>query len=146
MLIFKSGDLFSSSATVLVNPVNCVGVMGAGLAQVFRQKYPDMVNMYQHECWFNDLCPGKLYIWDDPSGITVVNFPTKVHWKQPSEYAYIELGLFALRDYLEIKDPVSVAIPALGCGLGGLEWDRVVPMIKEYLSDLPAKIEVFCPQ
>lgn len=145
MLTFTKGDLFDSNASVLINTVNCVGVMGAGVALAFKTKYPEMFLSYQKECRRKLLQTGRLHIWDDPSGVTIVNFPTKEHWREPSRYEYIETGLVALHDYLVQRGRVRVALPALGCGHGGLDWGRVSQMIREHLDDLEAEIEVFDP-
>jgi len=145
MLSFRTGDLFESNADVLTNTVNCVGVMGAGVALAFKTRYPEMFRAYKRECRLQRLKPGRLHIWDDPSGVAIINFPTKLHWREPSRYEYIELGLISLRGYLSQRGQVRVALPALGCGHGGLDWSRVSEMIRKHLSDLPADIEVFDP-
>lgn len=145
MIEFTSGDMFEVEADVRVNTVNCVGVMGAGVALVFKQRYPSMFTEYQDLCRRRALRPGKLHVWSSLIGETVVNFPTKDHWREPSEYEYIASGLLALRDYLRPMGSVKVALPALGCGHGGLEWSKVSQMILLALADLPAHIYVFTP-
>lgn len=145
MLRFLSGDMFEHDADIRVNTVNCVGVMGAGVALEFKRRYPAMFANYRRACQRGEVQPGKLHIWTEPSGTRIVNFPTKQHWRQGSRYEYIEAGLASLRQYLLDQGPVRVTLPALGCGHGGLDWTRVSKMIQEYLGDLDATILVFEP-
>lgn len=145
MLKFVEGDLFESRAEILVNTVNCVGVMGKGVALAFKNRYPSMFHAYRAACDKGEVQPGRLHIWPDRLGITVVNFPTKRHWKQPSRYEDIESGLSALREFLLKRGTVRVALPALGCGHGGLDWDRVSAMIGKKLANLDAEILVYSP-
>ncbi len=145
-LRFTSGDLFAVPADIRVNTVNCVGVMGAGLALAFKAKYPAMFRVYQKDCKAGKVQPGHMHIWRDvATDETIINFPTKRHWRQPSRYEDIETGLVALRQYLQTQGNIRVALPALGAGHGGLEWNRVKDMICEYLNDLDADIQVFAP-
>ena len=145
MIKFTSGDMFKIDTDIRVNTVNCVGVMGAGVALAFKNKYPGMFKEYQKECKKGNLNPGKIHIWTDLSGECIINFPTKKHWRKPSEYEYIEAGLFDLRKYLLNKGQIRVTLPALGCDRGGLDWKRVKEMIEEHLSGLDATIFVFEP-
>jgi O-acetyl-ADP-ribose deacetylase (regulator of RNase III) len=148
MLIFTTGDMFECDIKILVNPVNCVGVMGKGLALTFKSRYPTMFTQYKNTCLRKELIPGKLHIWTDNSGIQIINFPTKIHWRDPSQYSYIESGLIALRNFLIQLEPTSIAIPPLGCGLGGLKWDKVKQMLVTHLeaSDMKKhQIYVFTP-
>lgn len=148
MLQFVSGNFFDYDADIRVNTVNCVGVMGAGVALMFKQKYPVMFRDYLHACNKNEVEPGKPHVWEKRdffTNITIINFPTKIHWRNPSEYEYIEKGLIWLRDFLSKRETSTVTLPALGCGHGGLDWEKVKLMIKEYLGDLKAKVLVFEP-
>lgn len=145
MIKFTSGDMFEIDADIRINTVNCVGVMGAGVALAFKNKYPEMFKDYQKDCKKKKVQPGKMHIWKNLIGDWIINFPTKTHWRKPSKYEDIETGLVALRKYLIDKGPVSVTLPALGCGHGGLDWNRVKGMIEEYLGDLDANIDVFEP-
>jgi len=148
MIEYVNGDMFERKADVRINTVNCVGAMGAGVALAFKKKYPDMFKEYSEECKKKTIRPGKPHVWAEISidGIlTIVNFPTKDHWRKPSEYRYIESGLKWLREYLKDKGDVTVTVPALGCGHGGLEWERVKAMIVNYLEGLDAKIYVYEP-
>lgn len=145
MLKFVSGDLFDFDATVRINTVNCVGVMGKGVALAFKQRYPDMFKLYKRACGEGEVKPGHLHIWTSDEGTTVVNFPTKRHWREKSRYEDVEDGLKALRVFLLSAGDVRVTLPALGCGHGGLDWQRVSEMIQEYLADVAAEILVFGP-
>lgn len=148
MLEFVSGDFFDYKADIRVNTVNCVGVMGAGVALAFKNRYPAMFNDYALACKNKQVAPGKPHVWiesDLLSTCTIINFPTKIHWKNPSEYDYIEKGLIWLRDYLAKHKGETVTLPALGCGHGGLNWDIVKNMIINILGDVDAKILVFNP-
>lgn len=145
MLEFTQGDMFEAPADIRVNTVNCVGVMGAGVALAFKQRYPEMFKDYQSACKDGQVRPGRMYVWKALEGDWIINFPTKRDWRDPSRYEDIEAGLDDLRAYLESVGPVTVALPALGCGHGGLDWDRVSAMIRDKLDDLDAHILVFAP-
>lgn len=149
MIIFKTGDLLQSEAEALVNTVNTVGVMGKGIALQFKEAFPNNNKAYMAACKKGELAPGKLFaIWDNNlhSGRKfIINFPTKVHWRNPSKYEYIEQGLDALRDLLGKENIKSVAIPPLGSGNGGLDWAKVKPMIVAKLSDLDLEVLVYEP-
>jgi len=148
MIKFVGGDFFDYDADIRINTVNCVGVMGAGVALLFKNKYPNMFDEYFRACERNEVEPGKPYVWEENnmfSKCTIINFPTKIHWKNPSEYEYVEKGLVWLRQYLLERNNSTVTLPALGCGHGGLEWDKVKEMIIKYLSEVNSKIFVFEP-
>lgn len=134
-IIYNSGNIFDSEAEALVNPVNCVGVMGKGLALQFKQRFPSNYEAYKYECSQNNLKIGLLFCYEENSKL-IINFPTKTHWKQKSELQYIDKGLIALQDLLT-KIPInSIAIPPLGCGLGGLNWTEVKPLIFKHMVPL----------
>lgn len=135
----KNQDIFESKAKVLVNPVNCVGVMGKGLALQFKQRFPQNYKEYRKFCDRDEFKVGNLIIFGPENNKIIINFPTKVHWRDSSRYEYIELGLQKLVTYDGFKryDIKSIAIPPLGCGLGGLDWNKVKPMIIEAFKDLP---------
>lgn len=148
MIKFVTGDFFDYNADIRINTVNCVGVMGAGVALLFKNKYPDMFEEYQKACQNKEVQPGKPHVWHDNdmfSKMTIINFPTKVHWKDPSEYDYIEKGLKWLKVYLSDKKNSTITLPALGCGHGGLDWERVKGMINNYLGESITNILVFEP-
>ena len=142
MINYVSGNIFSSECDVLVNPVNCVGVMGKGLALEFKLKYPDMFKTYQEVCKAKELRLGRpMYVRGADKSIVL--FPTKYHWKEKSETNAIKNGLEVFsRGYkkLGIK---SIAFPKLGCGLGGLDWAEVKPLMEQYLSNLDIEVEIY---
>jgi O-acetyl-ADP-ribose deacetylase (regulator of RNase III) len=145
MLEFVKGDMFDVHADVRVNTVNCVGVMGAGVALAFKQRYPDMFKEYQRDCRDDRVKPGTMNVWKSLTGDWVINFPTKRHWRNSSRYEDIDAGLDDLRSYLDSAGPVTVTLPALGCGHGGLDWDRVSRMICEKLDGVNARVLIFEP-
>jgi O-acetyl-ADP-ribose deacetylase (regulator of RNase III) len=145
MIHFTKGDMFDFDVDLRVNTVNCVGVMGAGVALAFKTRYPQMFHEYREACSLGEIRPGKMHVWKSVAGDWVINFPTKRHWREKSRYDDIHAGLRALRDYLDGYKGIRVALPALGCGNGGLDWERVAPMISENLHDLNAEIFVFEP-
>lgn len=149
MIEFVSGNFFEFDADIMVNTVNCVGVMGAGVALAFKKRFPEMFNDYVAQCRSGIIRPGSPSVWIQKDmfskEIEIINFPTKDHWKNPSEYHYIDDGLKWLSTYLENKSGKVVTLPALGCGHGGLDWNRVRDMISDRLEKSPAHIYVFEP-
>jgi O-acetyl-ADP-ribose deacetylase (regulator of RNase III) len=135
---FVRGNLFNSGAEVLVNAVNCIGVMGGGIALEFKNRYPDMFISYKLVCNNKMLVPGTVHTF--PSGdLTkqphIINFPTKTDLS-PSKLIYVMLGLPTLVSECQRLGVRSVAIPALGCGLGGLDWEDVKELIQNEMSKL----------
>jgi len=149
MIKYVEGDFFDYDTDIRINTVNCVGVMGAGVALAFKNKYPDMYREYVSVCKNNQIEPGKPHVWSSgdlfSKALTIINFPTKIHWRDNSEYEYIEKGLQWLQDYLQDKQNISISLPALGCGHGGLDWSYVKKLIEKYLSNSPVEILVFEP-
>jgi O-acetyl-ADP-ribose deacetylase (regulator of RNase III) len=148
MIKFVTGNFFDYEANIRVNTVNCVGIMGAGVALLFKNKFPEMFKEYSIACKNKEVIPGKPHIWEGEdmfSKFTIINFPTKIHWQDPSEYDYIEKGLIWMREYLLNDIKSTVTMPALGCGHGGLDWVKVKQMIIKYLGDLNSNILVFEP-
>ena len=149
MIRFTKGDLLDSPASVLVNTVNTVGVMGKGIALQFKEAFPYNYQVYRDACKKGKLQIGELLVVKDSNFLTgekqIINFPTKTDWRMPSEYVYIERGLIALRAYVQEHKMASLAMPAPGCGNGGLTWSIVKPMIEECLSGLDTVIEVYEP-
>ena len=145
--MFKAliGDLFESRAQTLVNTVNCVGVMGKGVAEQFKRRFPAMFEDYKSRTDRKAVRLGEPYLYRDSSGVQIVNFPTKDHWRSPSRLSDIERGLDYLAAHVAEWGITSLALPPLGCGNGGLEWSEVGPLIYRKLHDLPIEIEVYAP-
>jgi O-acetyl-ADP-ribose deacetylase (regulator of RNase III)/uncharacterized protein YwgA len=139
------GDLFESQAQTLVNTVNCVGVMGKGVAEQFKKRFPEMFEDYKRRTDRKEVRLGEPYLYRDTSGTQIINFPTKGHWRSPSRLADVEQGLDYLAAHIAEWGITSLALPPLGCGNGGLEWSEVGPLIYRKLHDLPIDIEVFAP-
>lgn len=121
----------------LVNPVNCSGVQGKGLALAFKTAYPGQFEAYQKKFYEGKLKIGHLHIYQGTDTPVIINLPTKDHWRDPSTVEYITLGLKKLRDYLVDNPYFTVALPILGGGYGGLPHETVIPLFYEYLDDLP---------
>ena len=149
MITFETGDIFGASVEALVNPVNTEGVMGAGLARQFKVRFPDNFNLYRQACRRYEVSVGHMFITPVMNnGILhwIINFPTKHTWAKPSQMVWIDAGLWALKHALQTLQIRSVAIPALGSGLGGLDWPDVRERIVFALADLPdTDIRVFGP-
>lgn len=149
MINVFEGDMMQSGAEALVNTVNTVGVMGKGIALQFKEAFPNNNKAYIEACKRKELEPGKLLtVWDENFQLgkkLIINFPTKVHWRYPSKYVYIEKGLVALRELLQKEKIKSIAIPPLGSGNGGLDWHKVKPMIEQALSGLETEIMIYQP-
>lgn len=158
MIMIHQGDIFDINCQALVNPVNCVGIMGKGLALEFRLRYPAMFEWYRDQCGEKNLYIGNVLTWEtkaEKNPEYIINFPTKIHWQNPSYFEYIEMGLMALkREIIKLKLD-SIAIPALGCGEGKLDFDNVLdaigrklnpPISEERKSINKLKIYVFPPK
>ena len=140
MIIYRRTSLLESPAQTLVNTVNCVGIMGKGLAQAFKAREPTMYARYREICDLKELAPGKLWLWRGNQS-WVLNFPTKLHWRQPSRLEWIEQGLekfVAVYERLNIRE---ISFPRLGCGNGNLDWEDVRPLMEKYLRGV--RIPVF---
>ena len=139
-------NLTRSTAAAIVNPVNCVGVMGKGLALQFKEEYPDNYSAYRKACLSGEVTPGSMFLYEEKSGKLIINFPTKDNWQNPSELSYIDKGLDDLVRTIQEKNIKSVAIPAIGCGLGGLDWNVVLPLIESKLIVLKdIELQVYEP-
>ena len=139
------GNLFESQAQTLVNTVNCVGVMGKGVAEQFKQRFPGMFDDYKRLSHENAVRLGEPYLYQEPSGVRIINFPTKGHWRSPSRLSDIERGLDYLVKHAPDWNISSLAMPPLGCGNGGLEWSEIGPLIYRKLHNLPFDVEVYAP-
>lgn len=131
------GDLFQSDSQVLVNPVNCVGVMGKGLAKAFADRFPSILTPYKRACASNQLRPGQVQFLTLPDGTVIANLPTKDHWRNPSQLDWVAAGLDALVAKMTARGLSSVALPPLGCGLGGLRLDQVRPEVERAFAGTP---------
>ena len=149
VISWHNGDIFACDAEAVVNPVNCVGVMGRGLAAAFKSRYPLNFQHYAAACRRGDVAPGRLFVFPTQQMLPplhIINFPTKRHWRDASRLDDIEAGLRALVPVIDDLGIRSVAIPALGAGLGGLAWNDVSALIIDTLSGLPdTKVLVFHP-
>jgi O-acetyl-ADP-ribose deacetylase (regulator of RNase III) len=149
MIKFQKGDILHADAEALVNTVNCVGIMGRGIALQFRKEFPENYQAYKAVCDRNELEPGQVLVFDlnrfeNPRYI--LNFPTKRHWKDKSRIEYIQSGLKALIEEIRQRKIQSVAIPPLGCGLGGLDWNDVKPLIENAFRELlEVKVLIYEP-
>ena len=134
MIEFKTGDILAEDAEALVNTVNCVGFMGRGIALQFKKAFPDNFKSYAAACKRKEVQPGRMFI-SETGQLTnpryIINFPTKRHWRGKSRIEDIDAGLIALAEEISSRNIRSIAIPALGCGLGGLDWSEVCPRIEK---------------
>ena len=151
MIIYEKGDLFKklNHVEAIINTVNCVGVMGKGIALEFKKRYPENLQMYKSKCFNNELTIGNSFVYEIPKSETtkfIINFPTKKHWRNPSKMEYIDAGLNNLIEIIAKYNMKSIAMPALGCGNGNLDWDLVKPLIEKKLGPLKdLKIIIFEP-
>lgn len=136
--IIKDRNIFDSQCQTIVNTVNCVGVMGKGIALEMKNRYPDMFEKYKKLCENKLIDIGKLWIYnhivEDEIVKRILNFPTKTHWKYKSEYEYIENGMQKFIETYQDKNITSIAFPMLGCNNGGLDSDIVLGIMLKYLS------------
>jgi O-acetyl-ADP-ribose deacetylase (regulator of RNase III) len=149
MITSWSGSILDRKFEALVNPVNCVGVCGAGLAAQFKAKFPQNFDLYRKECEAKRMIPGRVFVTNVPgigSGYSawIINFPTKRHWRDKSLLKDISDGLDHLVEVIEILDLREIAIPRLGCGLGGLDWHgQVRPLVVTKLEKRKVDIHLF---
>jgi O-acetyl-ADP-ribose deacetylase (regulator of RNase III) len=139
MIEIRQGDILQADAEALVNTVNCVGIMGRGIALQFRNAFPENYRVYKTACDRKELHPGIMLVCDlnrlqNPR--YVINFPTKRHWKGKSRIEDINTGLEALIAEIRKRNIRSIAVPPLGCGLGGLQWKAVRPVIEQAFQSL----------
>jgi O-acetyl-ADP-ribose deacetylase (regulator of RNase III) len=139
MIDFTSGDILECEAEALVNPVNCVGVMGRGVALQFRKAFPENFKAYAATCRRELVQPGRMFVFATGQ-ITpprfIINFPSKRHWRDKSRIEDIEAGLEDLLEVIRARGISSIAIPPLGCGLGGLDWQDVRPRVERAVASL----------
>lgn len=141
---FHKGNIFNSKMQTIVNTVNCVGVMGKGIALVFKLRYPAMFEKYKEYCDSKMIGIGKLWLYKtDEAPQWVLNFPTKFHWKYPSKIEYIESGLQKFVDTYKEKGITSIAFPLLGTHNGGLDKVEVLDMMYNYLEKCDIPIDIY---
>lgn len=151
MMRFTRGNLLEADVEALVNTVNTVGVMGKGIALMFKEAFPENFREYAAACKGDQVRIGSIFVTELPRRLTggprwILNFPTKEHWRGATRIEWIQEGLRDLRRVIEEKGIRSVAIPPLGCGQGGLRWETVRPLIRDALADLDAvDIHVYEP-
>ncbi len=150
MIEYTSGNILFADAEALVNTVNCVGVMGRGIALQFKNAYPENFKAYAAACQHQEVLPGRMFVFatgELANPKYIINFPTKRHWRGKSRLQDIDAGLMDLVTVIRRQNIRSIAIPPLGSGLGGLEWDDVKPRIEAALSALPeVKVLVYEPK
>jgi O-acetyl-ADP-ribose deacetylase (regulator of RNase III) len=141
------GDLIAANVDALLNPVNTVGVMGKGLALQIKTAFPDVFDEYARACKCREVNVGRVHVVRrSTSPQFVINFPTKAHWRNPSKLEYIDAGLADLISRVRDLGIRSIAIPPLGCGLGGLDWNEVKPRIIEAFRAVPdVRVVLFEP-
>lgn len=145
MIELVHGDLLKCKAEALVNPVNCVGVMGKGLALQFRFTFPANYRAYHDACQHKQVILGHMFVFKTQYVINpkfIINFPTKDHWIHESRIEYIHTGLIDLCKIITQFNIQSIAVPRLGCGLGGLQWSAVKPLILDILGNL-SKVTIY---
>jgi len=150
MIEFTKGNLLEARADALVNTVNTVGVMGKGVALMFKEAFPDNFKAYEAACKRNAVQVGHMFVTERQDLLGppkfIINFPTKEHWRYPSKLEWIDAGLEDLKRVVLEKRIRSIAIPPLGSGNGGLDWTDVRPRIEKALGDLPdVRVIVFEP-
>ena len=145
----ESADIFQSQAQAIVNPVNCVGIMGKGLALAFKKKYPRNFQAYADACAGGRLQPGGLYVTETglQSPQYIVNLATKAHWRDPSRISWVTQGFESLLAWASQHEVESIACPAIGCGEGGLPWDQVHAALVEIARRYPdIDVELIAPK
>ena len=150
MITYKTGDLFTEELEAIVNTVNCVGVMGRGIALQFKKKYPENFKAYSAACKRKEVESGRMFVYETGQLLNpryIINFPTKRHWRAKSRMEDIEAGLGALVEVIRVRGIKSIAVPPLGAGLGGLDWREVKIRIEAALSALSdVRVVVYEPR
>jgi O-acetyl-ADP-ribose deacetylase (regulator of RNase III) len=139
MILYTTGNLLEADADALVNTVNCVGVMGKGIALQFKQAFPENYEKYRLACEHGEVKPGRMFVFATGNLMGtkfIINFPTKKHWKGKSKIEDVDNGLDALAEVIRANGIKRVAVPPLGCGNGGLDWGVVRKLIQRKLGEL----------
>ncbi|MFE0472681.1 macro domain-containing protein [Streptomyces sp. NPDC058947] len=137
------GNLLNSTCQVLVNAVNCIGVTGAGIAKQFQDRWPEQVAEYREFCRAGKMQPGVIHEAVLPDGRVILSVPTKRHWRDRSLFSDVAKGIDAVVEWCDRVKPVSIAIPPLGCGLGGLPQRPVLNEINLKMADLPMEVWLY---
>lgn len=149
MIHYKTGNLLDSEAEALVNTVNTMGVMGKGIALQFKNMFPNNFKLYSKACKNKELKVGQLFVTEEEALLLgkkiIINFPTKTNWRLPSEYEYIKAGLAELVKIIGEKKIRSIAIPPLGSGNGGLDWNKVKQILELQLKNVDCEIHIYEP-
>ncbi len=140
-----SGNIFNSKAQILVNTVNCVGVMGKGVALQFKKLFPEMYQDYVNKCKRKEVKLTRPYLYKQILSPWILNFPTKDNWRSVSRISDIIAGLNYLELHYKEWGITSLAVPPLGCGHGGLDWKIVAPVLYKHLSRLNIPVELYAP-
>jgi len=150
MIEYKSSDILKEDAEALINTVNCVGIMGRGIALQFKNAFPENFKAYASACKNNEVHPGRMFVYETGQLTNprfIINFPTKRHWRGKSRMEDVEAGLKALAETIRRYNIQSIAIPPLGSGLGGLDWTEVRPRIEAAMGMLPdVRVIIFEPK
>ena len=142
--IVSNGDIFNTECEALVNPVNIKGVMGKGLALAFKTKYPAHFENYKRACQSGEMTTEKVLAYQEKNGPMIICLATKDDWKNSSKIEYVSAGLDDLANQIKALGVRSIAIPKLGCGLGGLDWNKVRPLIVEKMSAIDGiSVEIY---
>lgn len=150
-LIYKTGNIFTSDAPIIVVAVNCVGVCGAGQAKEWKERDPYAAKSYARLCQYGMFEPGKIVVFSgqDYEGYWIAA-PTKDHWKDPSKIEWVEICITGIEQSVRwsIQHSIpcelpAIALPRLGCGLGGLKWEDVKPLVEKHLGGLAVEVEVW---
>ena len=145
LTIINDRNIFDSQCQTIVNTINCVGVMGKGIALEMKKRYPEMFDKYKDYCDKGLIDVGKLWLYKHSDEKWILNFPTKKHWKNKSEYEYIESGMIKFIETYKERGIKTIAFPMLGCSNGGLDKDIVIQIMAKYLiqcTDLIVEIYV----
>jgi O-acetyl-ADP-ribose deacetylase (regulator of RNase III) len=149
MIDYMQGNLLDAKADALMNAVNEVGVMGKGIVLMFREAFPENMRAYAAACKSGDVKVGRMFVTETGSSAPpkwIINFPTKKHWRSRSKMEWVQEGLKDLVRVIRAKEMRSIAMPALGCGNGGLEWPQVKAEIEAAMSDLTdVRITIHAP-
>jgi len=140
MIRLTKGNILQARAEALVNTVNCMGYMGKGIALQFKKAFPANFKAYEQACRAKEVQTGRVFVYATGSMMDpkfIINFPTKQDWRENSKYEYVAEGLKSLLQVIRERGIKSIAIPPLGCGLGGLDWAKVRPMIESAFQSLP---------